>query len=73
MQEKEQATITIPASLYEKIEKRIEGTEFSSVSEWATYVLKEVLANLEEEEKEESLTKKDEERIKERLKALGYL
>jgi len=73
MQEKERATIDIPVSLYEKIEKRIEGTEFSSVSEWATYVLKEVLANLEEEEKEESLTKKDEERIKERLKALGYL
>ena len=72
MREGERTTITIPASLYEKIEKRIQGTEFSSVSEWATYVLKEVLANLEEEEKE-SLTKKDEEMIKERLRALGYL
>ncbi len=65
-------TIEIPQELYERIEKRVQDTEFSSVSEYITYVLREVLASLEEEE-EEVFTKEEEEKVKERLRALGYL
>ena len=65
-------TVKIPEDVYRKIEGRIEGTEFSSVDEYVTYVLKEVLASLEEEE-EEVFSPEEEEKVKERLRALGYL
>ncbi|MDI9643361.1 MAG: CopG family transcriptional regulator [Archaeoglobales archaeon] len=64
--------ISIPKTLYEKIKARIEGTDFDSVSEYVTYVVREVLANLEEE-KDITLTKEEEDKVKERLKALGYI
>ncbi|HIP25441.1 MAG TPA: CopG family transcriptional regulator [Archaeoglobus profundus] len=64
--------VKIPAELYEKIEKRIKNTEFNSVDEYVTYVLREVLASLEEEE-EQVFSKEEEEKVKERLRALGYL
>ncbi|ADC66541.1 conserved hypothetical protein [Ferroglobus placidus DSM 10642] len=66
-------TVSIPVQLYEKIKQRIEGTGFTSVSDYVTYVLREVLASLEEEEKEEAFSKEEEEKVKERLRALGYL
>jgi len=70
-QEKEKFTeVLIPTSLFEKIRERIKGTGFSSVSGYVTYVLKEVLS---EEEEEEVFSKEDEEKIKARLKALGYI
>ena len=63
--------VLIPTSLFEKIRERIKGTGFSSVSGYVTYVLKEVLS--EEEEEKEVFSKEDEEKIKARLKALGYI
>lgn len=69
---KKYTTISIPTPLAEKIKKRIEGTGFTNVSSYVTYVLREVLAGMEEET-DEAFTKEDEERVKERLRALGYL
>jgi Arc/MetJ-type ribon-helix-helix transcriptional regulator len=71
--ERKYTTVSIPVQLYEKIKQRIEGTGFTSVSDYVTYVLREVLASLEEEEKEEVFSKEEEEKVKERLRALGYL
>ncbi|RLF51183.1 MAG: CopG family transcriptional regulator [Thermoplasmata archaeon] len=71
--EKKYTTISIPTPLAEKIKKRIEGTGFTNVSSYVTYVLREILAGIEEEKTDEAFTKEDEERIKERLRALGYL
>ena len=71
--ERKYTTVSIPIQLYEKIKQRIEGTGFTSVSDYVTYVLREVLASLEEEEKEEAFSKEEEEKVKERLRALGYL
>jgi Arc/MetJ-type ribon-helix-helix transcriptional regulator len=65
-------SVLIPTSLVEKIEKRIQGTEFSSISSYITYVLKEVVSDVETEDAEE-LSKEDDERIKARLRSLGYL
>ena len=70
--EKKYTTISIPTPLAEKIKKRIEGTGFTNISSYVTYVLREILAGTEEET-DEAFTKEDEERIKERLRALGYL
>jgi len=64
-------TVKIPKEIYEKIEERIKDTEFKSVDEYVTYVLKEVLASLEEDE--EVFSEEEEEKVKERLRALGYL
>lgn len=71
--ERKYTTVSIPKPLYDKIKKRIEGTGFTSVSDYVVYVLREVLASLEEEEKKEVFTKEEEEKIKEKLRALGYI
>ncbi len=65
-------TISIPTPLAEKIKKRIEGTGFNSLSSYVTYVLREVISGIEEES-EEAFSKEDEEKVKDRLRALGYL
>ena len=70
--EKKYTTISIPTPLAEKIKKRIKGTGFHSLSSYVTYVLIEVISNIDEEE-EEAFTKEDEEKVKQRLRALGYL
>jgi Arc/MetJ-type ribon-helix-helix transcriptional regulator len=71
-EEKKFTTISIPTPLAEKIKKRIEGTGFTSLSSYVTYVLREVVSGIEEES-EEAFSKEDEDRVKDRLRALGYL
>jgi len=70
-EEKKFTTVSIPTPLFKKVEERIKGTGFTSVSSYVTYVLREVVS--EEEEETEPFTKQDEERVKDRLKALGYM
>lgn len=65
-------TISIPTPLAEKIKKRIVGTGFTSLSSYVTYVLREVISGMEEDN-EEVFSKEDEQRVKNRLRALGYL
>ena len=64
-------TVSIPTQLFQKVEERIKGTGFTSVSSYVAYVLREIV--VEEEHEEEPFTKEDEERVKQRLRALGYL
>jgi Arc/MetJ-type ribon-helix-helix transcriptional regulator len=68
-QKKKFTKILIPTSLFEKIKDMIKGTDFPSVSSYVTYVLKELV----EEEIKETFTKEEEEKIKARLRALGYI
>jgi Arc/MetJ-type ribon-helix-helix transcriptional regulator len=65
-------TIEIPETLYDRVSARIKGTEFSSVSDYVARVIRERLAG-EENEKPSGYTKEEEEKVKQRLKALGYL
>jgi len=67
---KEKDTIELPIELIEKIKEKIKGTGFDSVSSYVAYVLDEVLSD---DEDEEDFTEEDEEKVKERLRALGYL
>ena len=69
--EKEFKNVSIPTSLYKKIEEKIKGSEIKTVSEYITKVLRESLSK--EETKQEAFSKEDEEKVKERLKALGYI
>ena len=42
---KERVTIAIPKELYSKIKQEIDGTGFSSPSEWIKYVLRQTLSS----------------------------
>lgn len=64
-------TVSIPTPLFKKVEERIKGTGFTSVSSYVTYVLREIVT--EDEEEEEPFSEEDKERVKERLRALGYI
>ena len=72
MKEKEERkAVFLPAELYSQIEERVKATDFGSVEEYVIFVLEEVLKN--EGEEEQAFSKEDEEEVKKRLKALGYL
>ena len=68
-------TVSIPESLFKRIEKMIEGSGFKSVSEFVTFVLRQVVADMEAEKlREEGLTEEEEKKaIVYRLKRLEYL
>ena len=67
-------TVSIPESLFKRIEKLIEGSGFKSVSEFVTFILRQVVADMEAEKlREEGLTDEEKKAIIERLKRLGYL
>jgi hypothetical protein len=67
--DKELMAVSIPASLYRKIEETIKGTE-ASVEDYVARVMREKLAQAAPGE---AFTKEDEDKVKERLKALGYI
>ena len=69
--EKEFTTVSIPTSLYKKIEEAIKGTEVGSVSSYIVKVLRENLAK--DQPSQDVFSQEDEEKVKERLKALGYI
>lgn len=69
--DRKHTNVSIPIQLYERIKKRLKNTDFTSVSDYVVYVLREVLASLDEEE--EVFTEEEEKKVKDRLRALGYL
>jgi Arc/MetJ-type ribon-helix-helix transcriptional regulator len=70
----EHTTVSIPKVLAEKVKERMKGTGFTSVSSYVTYVLRQVLSSIEEEERsKEAFTKEEEEKVKRRLRDLGYI
>jgi len=70
----EYTTVSIPKVLSEKIKERMKGTGFSSVSSYVTYVLRQVLSSIEVEERsKQAFTKEEEEKVKQRLRDLGYI
>ena len=74
MTDNKYTTVSIPSPLAEKIKKRMEGTGFNSISSYVTYVLRQVISSIEDEERhKQAFSKEDEEKVKDRLRALGYL
>jgi hypothetical protein len=71
IQGEETTPLHIPKSLYKRLERNLEGTGFPSVSSYATHILRRHILKMEEGEK--PITDEEEEKIKERLRALGYL
>jgi len=69
----DKVAVYISKDLYEEIKKRVDssGGEFKSVEEYVEFVLSEIVK--EEEEEEFEYSPEEEEKIKERLRGLGYL
>jgi hypothetical protein len=72
MSAQERVTIKIPKVLYTRISGIIEGTGFSSATDFIVYVLRDVVAS-RLPEAPDGLNKEEIDAIKKRLKALGYL
>ena len=68
---KKYTTVSIPTTLANKLKKKLKETGFKNLSDYVTYLLREVLTDWDKEETK--LNKNEEKLIKERLKALGYL
>ncbi len=70
----EYTTVSIPKPLAEKIKERMKGTGFSSISSYVTYVIRQVISSIEEEKRTKTaFTKEEEEKVKQRLRDLGYI
>jgi len=68
----ERVTIKIPKVLYKRIAEIIEGTGFSSVTDFIVYVLRDIVS-ARSVEAAESLTKDEVDAVKSKLKSLGYM
>ena len=71
--EKKYTTITIPTTLAEKLKERIEGTGFNSLSSYVAYILRQILSSTQKKENKEAFSEEDEEKVKKRLRGLGYI
>lgn len=65
-------TIKIPKPLYEKLKVSIEGSGFSSVTEFIVYVLRDLVSHQENSKESSNLSAKEIEAIRKRLKSMGY-
>ena len=69
-----ETSLSIPSDLAEKIKKRAENKGFKSLSEYVTYILRQVQSKIETDEKQKSVPSiQGEEEIKQKLKDMGYL
>ncbi len=65
----EYTTVSIPKILYEKVQKRIEGTGFTSVSRFVVYVLRELVT---EKKGDIPYSEEDKKQLLDKLEKLGY-
>jgi len=63
-------TVSIPTSLFRKLQEAIKNTGFPSVSSFVAFVMREIILG---ERKEEPFSTEDREKIIKRLKKLGYM
>ena len=66
-------TVELPEGLTERVEARLERSEFDAVDEYVAYVLQEVLARVEDDTETETADAVDQDEVETRLQSLGYL
>jgi hypothetical protein len=66
----DKVTLKIPRPLYDKIKLTLDGSGFSSVNEFVVYVLRDLMSM--ESPDNSTLSKKEIETIRDKLKTLGY-
>ena len=75
--------VKIPKNIADRLQKRVDESngEFKTIEEYVNYILEQVAERLDAENhetnnddgNEEVYSEEDEEKVKERLRALGYL
>jgi Arc/MetJ-type ribon-helix-helix transcriptional regulator len=66
-------TIKIPRQLYDRINEVIKKSGFDSATDFVVYCLRDILADQVIKNGVQTLTKKEIEMVRRRLKNLGYL
>ena len=66
--DKDKTIISIPKKLSQRMKTNLKNTDFASVSEYTTFLIRQMLM-----ESEGNLSAGDEEKIRSKLKKLGYL
>ena len=61
--------IRLPEKLYREAKAKAEEAGFKTIDEFIVFILEQLLT----EEEQPALTEEDEEKVKERLRALGYI
>lgn len=70
----DKVTLKIPRPLYNRLRQLIAGTGFNSVTEFAVFVLRDIVSPSELASRPgESLTRAEIEAVRSRLRKLGYL
>ena len=70
MSPSEYTTVSIPKILYEKVQERIKGTGFTSVSRFVVYILRELIT--EPKKGESPFSDEEKEQVLKKLEKLGY-
>lgn len=65
--------IPIPQTLHKRLSSIIKDMGFNSVEDYIVFVMRELIASHEAEKAHEPYSEEDVERVKERLRSLGYL
>ena len=73
MAESTARSIDLPTDILERVEKRVQHTEFEDAPAYVTHVLEEVLYEVEQDADGSDTDAVDERQVEERLKSLGYL
>jgi Arc/MetJ-type ribon-helix-helix transcriptional regulator len=66
-------TIKIPRPLYRKLQVLIDGSSFSSVTDFIVYILRDIISEKGIPADKDELTPEETKAIKQRLRNLGYL
>lgn len=70
---RDKVTLKIPAELYETLSGLVAGTGFSSVTEFAVHVLRDVAAGGKLESDSTAYSEREIKAVRGRLRALGYI
>ena len=65
--------VYLPAELYDKIDEIARSSEFGSIEEYIKYVVEEIIKEKEIVRKSSAFSQEEEERLKSRLRSMGYL
>lgn len=66
-------TVKIPRPLYRKIQAVVEGSGFSSPTDFIVYVLRDLMGDAGSDDKQRAIDKREIEVLRRKLEKLGYL
>ena len=72
-EDQEYGEIMLPNRILNRVERRVQYTEFDSSEAYVTYVLEEILYRVEDQSAAGTDQSIDEDNVKDRLRSLGYL